>query len=60
MGHTPGVLDAAVADITVMLVLMTMRRVEEGIQLIKANEVCNETNSELISSGRLCRGGRSS
>ena len=60
MGHTPGVLDAAVADITVMLVLMTMRRVEEGIQLIKANEVGNETIFGLISSGRLCRGAHSS
>lgn len=43
-----------------MLVLMTMRRVEEGIQLIKANEVGDETDIELISSGRLCRGDRSS
>jgi glyoxylate/hydroxypyruvate reductase len=39
VGHTPGVLDDSVADITVMLVLMTMRRVEEGIQIIKAGEV---------------------
>lgn len=39
IGHTPGVLDDAVADIATMLVLMTMRRVEEGIQLIKSNEV---------------------
>ncbi|KAK1926720.1 hypothetical protein DB88DRAFT_178414 [Papiliotrema laurentii] len=38
VGHTPGVLDDSVADITVMLVLMTMRRVEEGIQIIKAGE----------------------
>lgn len=29
----------AVADITAMLVLMTMRRVEEGIQLIKSGGV---------------------
>ncbi|GFZ43670.1 hypothetical protein JCM24511_01390 [Saitozyma sp. JCM 24511] len=36
VGHTPGVLSDAVADITAMLVLMTMRRVEEGIQLIKS------------------------
>jgi lactate dehydrogenase-like 2-hydroxyacid dehydrogenase len=28
-----------VADITAMLVLMTMRRVEEGIQLIKSGGV---------------------
>ncbi|ORX36051.1 hypothetical protein BD324DRAFT_646148 [Kockovaella imperatae] len=35
IGHTPGVLSDAVADITVMLVLMTMRRVEEGIALVK-------------------------
>ena len=39
LGHTPGVLNDAVADITVMLVLMTMRRVEEGIRLIKDGEV---------------------
>lgn len=32
-------LDDAVADVATMLVLMTMRRVEEGIQLIKSNEV---------------------
>ncbi|WOO78182.1 Glyoxylate reductase/hydroxypyruvate reductase [Vanrija pseudolonga] len=38
IGHTPGVLSNAVADTTVMLVLMTMRRVEEGIRLIKDNE----------------------
>lgn len=36
IGHTPGVLSDSVADITTMLVLMTMRRVEEGIQLIKS------------------------
>jgi lactate dehydrogenase-like 2-hydroxyacid dehydrogenase len=28
LGHTPNVLNDAVADITVMLVLMTMRRVQ--------------------------------
>lgn len=39
VGHTPGVLSDAVADITVMLVLMTMRRVEEGIALIKSGGV---------------------
>lgn len=39
VGHTPGVLSNAVADITVMLVLMTMRRVEEGIALIKSGGV---------------------
>jgi len=38
IGHTPGVLTAAVSDICVMLVLMTMRRVEEGIALVKAGE----------------------
>ncbi|ORY32274.1 hypothetical protein BCR39DRAFT_479057 [Naematelia encephala] len=38
IGHTPGVLDDAVADVTVMLVLMTMRRVENGISLVKAGE----------------------
>jgi glyoxylate/hydroxypyruvate reductase len=43
IGHTPGVLDDSVADITTMLVLMTMRRVEEGIQLIKNNEVSPAT-----------------
>lgn len=37
VGHTPGVLSAAVADTTVMLVLMAVRRVEEGMQLIKSN-----------------------
>ncbi|RXK36516.1 glyoxylate reductase [Tremella mesenterica] len=36
IGHTPGVLSDAVADITVMLVLMTLRRVEEGISLVKS------------------------
>lgn len=36
IGHTPGVLSDAVADTTVMLVLMAVRRVEEGIQLIKS------------------------
>ncbi|KAL7424752.1 hypothetical protein Q5752_000436 [Cryptotrichosporon argae] len=36
VGHTPGVLDNAVADITVTLVLMTMRRVGEGIELVKS------------------------
>ena len=36
IGHTPGVLTAAVSDICVMLVLMTMRRVEEGIALVKS------------------------
>jgi glyoxylate/hydroxypyruvate reductase len=41
IGHTPGVLSDAVADTTVMLVLMTMRRVEEGIQLIKSDGVCH-------------------
>jgi glyoxylate/hydroxypyruvate reductase len=39
LGHTPNVLNDAVADITVMLVLMTMRRVQEGIDLIKSNGV---------------------
>ena len=39
IGHTPGVLSDAVADIVVMLVLMTMRRVEEGIALIKSDDV---------------------
>lgn len=38
IGHTPGVLTAAVSDICVMLVLMTMRRVEEGIAVVKAGE----------------------
>lgn len=38
IGHTPGVLTAAVSDICVMLVLMTMRRVEEGIAIVKAGE----------------------
>ncbi|KAK4685110.1 hypothetical protein P7C73_g5046, partial [Tremellales sp. Uapishka_1] len=38
VGHTPGVLSDAVADITTMLVLMTMRRVEEGVQLVKSGE----------------------
>lgn len=36
IGHTPGVLSDSVADITTMLVLMTMRRVEEGIALVKS------------------------
>ncbi|GMK57180.1 hypothetical protein CspeluHIS016_0400140 [Cutaneotrichosporon spelunceum] len=36
VGHTPGVLSDAVADLTVMLVLMAMRRVEEGISLVKS------------------------
>ncbi|WVR05999.1 hypothetical protein IAU60_003027 [Kwoniella sp. DSM 27419] len=35
IGHTPGVLNDAVADITVMLVLMTLRRIGAGIDLIK-------------------------
>lgn len=52
VGHTPGVLSDAgeytyaglfltrsVADITVMLVLMTMRRAGEGIQLVKSGGV---------------------
>jgi glyoxylate/hydroxypyruvate reductase len=39
VGHTPGVLSDSVADICTMLVLMTMRRVEEGIQLIKSGGV---------------------
>ena len=39
VGHTPGVLSDSVADICVMLVLMAMRRVEEGIQLIKSGGV---------------------
>ncbi|WWD17754.1 hypothetical protein CI109_102195 [Kwoniella shandongensis] len=36
VGHTPGVLDDAVADLTVMLVLMTLRRVGESIQLVRS------------------------
>jgi len=39
LGHTPGVLSDAVADVAVMLVLMTMRRVEEGIALVKSGGV---------------------
>jgi lactate dehydrogenase-like 2-hydroxyacid dehydrogenase len=39
LGHTPNVLNDAVADITVMLVLMTMRRAQEGIDLVKSGNV---------------------
>ncbi|WVF70348.1 hypothetical protein IAT40_005138 [Kwoniella sp. CBS 6097] len=35
VGHTPGVLNNAVADITVMLVLMTLRKIGSSIDLIK-------------------------
>nr|XP_018267043.1 glyoxylate reductase [Kwoniella dejecticola CBS 10117]OBR89201.1 glyoxylate reductase [Kwoniella dejecticola CBS 10117] len=38
IGHTPGVLNDAVADITVMLVLMTLRKVGYGIDLIKRGD----------------------
>ena len=45
IGHTPGVLSEAVSDIVVMLVLMTMRRVEEGIALIKEDKVNSYTSN---------------
>ncbi|KAK8866045.1 hypothetical protein IAR55_001196 [Kwoniella newhampshirensis] len=38
VGHTPGVLDDAVADVTVMLVLMTLRRVGESIELVRSGK----------------------
>ncbi|OWZ31240.1 hypothetical protein LQV05_002889 [Cryptococcus neoformans] len=36
IGHTPGVLSDAVADIAVILVLSTLRRIGEGINLVKS------------------------
>ncbi|OWZ31891.1 glyoxylate reductase [Cryptococcus neoformans c8] len=36
IGHTPGVLSDAVADIAVILVLSTIRRIGEGINLVKS------------------------
>lgn len=35
IGHTPGVLSDAVADITIALLLMAMRRMGEGIEIVK-------------------------
>ncbi|KAL0252562.1 hypothetical protein I308_101954 [Cryptococcus tetragattii IND107] len=36
IGHTPGVLSDAVADIAAILVLSTLRRIGEGISLVKS------------------------
>jgi lactate dehydrogenase-like 2-hydroxyacid dehydrogenase len=66
IGNVAGTLDDSVADIVVMLVLMTMRRVEEGIQIIKNGEVCLEVSTlwswspGLTNSGLQCHGGLSS
>jgi glyoxylate/hydroxypyruvate reductase len=56
VGYTPGVLtnagefvddslvvaDLEVADITVMLTLMTLRRVEEGLTIVKSDGVSSQ------------------
>ncbi|WVN89863.1 uncharacterized protein L203_105093 [Cryptococcus depauperatus CBS 7841] len=42
IGHTPGVLSDAVADIAVILVLCTLRRIGEGISLVKSGNWTNQ------------------
>jgi lactate dehydrogenase-like 2-hydroxyacid dehydrogenase len=41
IGYTPEVLNDAVADTTVMLVLMAMRRAGEAMSIVKDGKVSN-------------------
>ncbi|WVQ82657.1 hypothetical protein IAT38_004789 [Cryptococcus sp. DSM 104549] len=51
IGHTPGVLSEAVADITVILVLMTLRRIGQGINLVKSGKWCEQPWAPFVNCG---------
>ncbi|WVQ70833.1 hypothetical protein IAR50_000358 [Cryptococcus sp. DSM 104548] len=51
VGHTPGVLSDAVADIAVILVLCTLRRINEGINLVKSGNWKNQPWAPFVNCG---------